>query len=539
MATSKQNIFSAKALGGSKQINPVQTMIYACSNPGLMFALVYLMWAPFLYPGAHMVWAVATVVQMFIIAGMYWLMSCAMPRTGGEYIYISRILHPSLGLLSSFMISITSISWTGCLTDWFLKWSLADFFQGLAFLTGSGVGADRVPNPKWMQVYDFFMITHVRAVLGLLILALILYIYYKGVTWMVKVSTITLVVTIIGVIVFLYATFTNGVDNFSQNWTQYTGVDYNAVIPEVSKMGFSVEFMVMPTIMAGSTYVILNTLGSTFGANLAGEVRDVQKSSLLSLFGSLAILMAMWAFFYGLSYASFGDMWTNCLMILYNSGSELYPFQGDPFLTLTIGILTGSPIFTFLIAVIFAISTFGAAAGLGFGPTRNFIAWANDKMLPASFAKPNAKTKAPMTTMRTVIGIAAIFLLMDIYAPDWTANIAYTIFTWFMGWILLGIAGIVFPYRKKVLFESAPPIVKTKILGIPLMTILGVLVTIISTAICIYLLIPFFNGDLPPTMIIVSFGIAVICLIIYFASRASNKKHNVETKYQFMEIPYE
>ena len=484
-----------------------------------------------------MVWAVFTVAQMFIVAGMYWLMSCAMPRTGGEYIYISRILNPALGLLSSFMISITAISWTGVLTDWWLQWSLADFFQGLAFLTGVG----GVPNPQWMAVYDFFMITHVRAIIGLVALGFIMLIYYKGVTWMVKVSAATLAMTILGAAAFLLATLTNGQDVFAQNWTLYTGVDYDAVIPAVATE-FPVKFMVMPTIMAGSTYVILNTLGSTFGANLAGEVRDVQKSSLFSLFGSLGILMCMWAIFYGLSYMSFGDMWTNCLMILYNSGEIggiAYPFQGDPFLTLTIGILTGSPIFTFIIAIVFFVSTFGAAAGLGFGPTRNFVAWANDRVFPESFARPNPKTKAPMVTIRTVMLIATLFFLLDVYFPVWTENIAYTIFTWFLAWILLGIAGIVFPFRKKVLFESAPPIVKTKVAGIPLMSILGVFTTIISTAICIYLLIPFARGDLPPTMVIVSFGIAVICLIIYFGAKAKNKAKNIEMKYQFMEIPYE
>ena len=61
-----------------------------------MFAL-YLMWLRS-YPGAHMVGAIG-MAQMFVIAGLYWLLSCAMPRSGGEYIYISRIIHPAVGLI--------------------------------------------------------------------------------------------------------------------------------------------------------------------------------------------------------------------------------------------------------------------------------------------------------------------------------------------------------------------------------------------------------------------------------------------------------
>jgi hypothetical protein len=71
----------------------------------------------------------------------------------------------------------------------------------------------------------------------------------------------------------------------------------------------------------------------------------------------------------------------------------------------------------------------------------------------------------------TIALIAAeIFLLMDCFAPEWTAYIGYTIFTWFLAWILLGVSGIVFPYRRKVLFESSPPIVRKRFLGVPVIT---------------------------------------------------------------------
>jgi len=160
-------------------------------------------------------------------------------------------------------------------------------------------------------------------------------------------------------------------------------------------------------------------------------------------------------------------------------------------------------------------------------------------VFPSSFAKPNAKTKAPMVSVRAVICIAAFFFLLDVYAPAWTENIAYTIFTWFMAWIFLGISGLVFPYRRRVLFESSPPVVKTQVLGIPLVSVLGLFTTIISTAICIYMLVPFVRGDLPPTMVILSFAIMGVCLIIYFISKSRNRAKGIELKYQFMEIPYQ
>jgi amino acid transporter len=524
-------LFERKSTTGiARQISPIDTMIYSAANPGLMFALVYIMWAPFLYPGAHMVWAILAVSQMFIIAGLYWLFSVSMPRSGGEYIYISRILHPSLGLMASFMITFTSVSWTGILLNWIVKWSIVEFFYSIALIKGN--------DPSWLRLAEFFNNNHMHAIIGTALLLFIYFIYYKGTKWMVRLAYITLGATLLGAVVFLLANLVTGQGTFAVNFTQLTGLAYDEVINIAKADGYPTKFLFGATFMAGSTYIILNTLGSTFGANLAGEVRNVQKSQLFALFGSLAILMIVWAVFYGLTYINFGNIWSNSLYYLYNAGHEAYPFKGyDPFITIMIGIMTKNPIFIFLIAFTFAIATFGSAAGLGFGPSRNIVAWAFDRLIPSKFMELNQKTNSPIYALRTVIVGAWIFLMLDIYVPSWTANIAYTIFTWFLAWIFLGIAGIVFSTRKKVLFNSSPPIVKTKFLGMHLVTILGWLTLAISVSICYFLLIPFFRGDLPFTMIVVSLLLMFIPIFIYIIMKRLHAKKGIDIDIQFQEIP--
>ena len=524
-------LFEQKSTGGvARQISPVDTLIYSAANPGLMFALVYIMWAPFLYPGAHMVWAILAVSQMFIIAGLYWLFSVSMPRSGGEYIYISRIMHPSLGLMSSFMITFTSISWTGILLNWIVKWSIVEFFYSMALINGN--------DPAWLKLAEFFNTNIMHAIICTALLLLIYYIYYKGTKWMVRLAYVTLTATLIGAVVFIIANIVTGQGTFAANFTQLTGLAYDDVIKIAKEDGYTTKFLFGATFMAGSTYIILNTLGSTFGANLAGEVRNVQKSQLLALFGSIAILMIVWTIFYGMTYVNFGDIWSNSLYYLYNAGHEAYPFQGyDPFITIMIGIMTKNPIFVFLIAICFAVATFGSAAGLGFGPSRNFVAWSFDRLIPSKFMELNPKTNSPTYALRTVIIGAWIFSMVDIFLPSWTANIAYTIFTWFLAWIFLGISGIIFSTRKKILFNSSPPIVKTKFLGMHLITILGWITLAISVSICYYLLIPFFRGDLPFTMIVVSLSLMFIPIFIYYMTKRLYAQKGVDIDIQFQEIP--
>lgn len=263
-------LFEQKSnVGVARQISPIDTMIYSAANPGLMFALVYIMWAPYLYPGAHMVWAVVAVAQMFVISGLYWLLSVAMPRSGGEYIYISRILHPALGLMSSFMITLTSISWTGILLNWIVKWSIVEFFYSMSIIRGN--------DPMWLGLAQFFDTRIMHAIIGTVLLLVIYYIYYKGTKWMVRLAYATLGATIVGAITFIVANILSGPDAFAANFTELTGLAYADVIKLAGEDGYPTKFLLEATFMAGSTYIILNTLGSTYGANLAGEVRNVQK----------------------------------------------------------------------------------------------------------------------------------------------------------------------------------------------------------------------------------------------------------------------
>lgn len=522
-------LFEQSAVGITRQISPWDTLVYSTVNPGLMYALVYLMWAPFLYPGGHMPWAILTVAQMFVIAGLYWLLSAAMPRQGGEYIYVSRILHPALGLISSFMISFTAISWTGVCSDWALKYGLVEFFVGLGIVTG---------NPKWMEWAATMNQPLIRAILGTLMIALIWWVFYKGSKAMMKMSWMALIGTIVGALTFILGFLITDPGDFARNFTQLTSLNYNDVIPLAVQAGHPDRFLLGATIMAGSTYIILNTLGATFGANLAGEVRNVQKSQLLAMFGSLAILMTAWAIFYGFSYKSFGSLWTNSLMYLAGSGHPAYPFgEYEPFATILLGILTRSPLFVFLIAIAFFAATYGSCAGMSFGPSRNIYAWAFDRLIPEKVAEIDPKTGAPVLAQTIALIAAEIFLLMDIYAPDWTAYIGYTIFTWFLAWILLGIAGIVFPWRRKLLFEASPPVVRGRFLGLPTITWLGIFTTLISVSICIYLLIPFFAGDMPYTMIVMSVTLLILPLIIYYISKGSYARKGIDIDIQFQEIP--
>src|SRR6516164_8147360 len=73
----------------------------------LAFGIFYALGA---FPGADMVQAllIAFVVNIPVVVMMS-MMASTMPRTGGDYVWISRILHPSVAVFSNFAAAISAL----------------------------------------------------------------------------------------------------------------------------------------------------------------------------------------------------------------------------------------------------------------------------------------------------------------------------------------------------------------------------------------------------------------------------------------------
>ena len=105
--------------------------------PGPISAFIYIVWAPGLYPGADMRYASLCLLLMLPIMALYYLFSVSMPRSGGEYVYVSRILHPSLGLFANWALTIIGFSWTGTRSSWTVTYGFAPLVYNAGLLYGN------------------------------------------------------------------------------------------------------------------------------------------------------------------------------------------------------------------------------------------------------------------------------------------------------------------------------------------------------------------------------------------------------------------
>src|SRR5918999_4118392 len=97
-------VFERKATGLVREAGALDTLIYNLNfvSLGLMAALVFLFSTAF-YPGANLyLTAVLTFLVVIPTSLVFAFFAASMPRSGADYVYVSRALHPALGMMSSW-----------------------------------------------------------------------------------------------------------------------------------------------------------------------------------------------------------------------------------------------------------------------------------------------------------------------------------------------------------------------------------------------------------------------------------------------------
>lgn len=531
------DVFVRKASGLVRVVSSWDLLVYAFMNPTIPYAFHYIIWSQALYPGADAYIATLFIFTLFPIAALYFLLSTAMPRSGGEYIYISRTLHPILGLLGSWgMVLGGGLMWSGLLAVWSNWWGWGGLFIMEGLRTGN---AGLVDIGRFLATQNQL----IPWLIGLATIGLAAFVWWLGTKWVMRMAWLVTAVTWIMVGVYIYLNLTTTPADVAARLTRIQGVDYNYVLDQARSVGW-VPGLVLPlaTVMGGMTYYNLSTLGSTYAANIAGEVREVQKSQLLAQFGSLILFIIYWELFIWGTYRGLGQDLIQSISYINAAGldSTVWGLPFTPvayYLTL---FLTDNPILMYIAGPIgFLIINWGGIMGLGFAPTRNLFAYAFDGLLPRWVCAVDKKGR-PWGAVLLGFILAGIIHTVNSFTP-WLAYIAHTIAIWFLSWFILGIAGMLFHRRQKRTYDAAPSIVRAKFAGVPVTAILGAVTAITSALVVYFVLYPALTGAaaalqltyLASTIVVVWVAPLIVTLLFWWRE----KRKGVPIELRFKEIP--
>jgi amino acid transporter len=167
----------------------------------------------------------------------------------------------------------------------------------------------------------------------------------------------------------------------------------------------------------------------------------------------------------------------------------------------------------------------------------NLFAWSFDRVAPARLADVNERFHSPVKAIVVAGLIGELLLILFIYT-SFSVAFANTTILLNLVFFITSIAGILFPYRAKEIFELAPSWVKRRIGGLPAVTLVG----IFSAAVELFLLYASFTNAFiggAPISYPISAGIAIAGLVIYYVAKWYRKRQGVDIELIFKSLPPE
>ena len=275
-------------------------------------------------------------------------------------------------------------------------------------------------------------------------------------------------------------------------------------------------------------------------AQIGGEVKRASRSQYFAMVGGVLINGAVLAFIVWAYQHAVGQDWAASLSYLNNTGSTKLALPGGvpAGINLIASLLTGSVPLLLIIGVGFILWALMGTPLSTLQATRYMLAWSLDRVVPKQLGHVSDTFHTPIRAILlcAVTGEVALFALVQI--PQ--ASLLGALLAQIAAFIVVSIAGILFPYRLKAVWESGGG---RRILGIPAVTLAG-----IGGVIALGVLMGefVFNSSIRGTFAVtrtlsLEFMIGVIALgaIWYVVAWRLNARRGVNLGLAYREIPPE
>ena len=136
-------LFTRKATGLVREARTSDALLYNVmwASVALAFAFAWLLYG-FLYPGSNMFVAFLIAAALGLPgAFLYAMLAQIMPRTGGDYVFNSRSMHPSVGFAANFNFCFWLAIIYGLYTTYMTTYGFGAFGRMMAGFTGSQAGS--------------------------------------------------------------------------------------------------------------------------------------------------------------------------------------------------------------------------------------------------------------------------------------------------------------------------------------------------------------------------------------------------------------
>ncbi len=526
----ERSLFVRKATGLVKGWSVWDAFIYSAISINFVTLGLYAFSYANFIPAGSLFWAaVLSGAYLIFQAITYASLIAAMPRAGGDYVWISRTLGGGIGFV------LAACGW------WFILWHWVPIYANILNIMVLGplsaiVGWDRGVT-FWGSQNGIFTSSMIVAAMATVLVAAGIRVYARFQKICFYGGVLGLLVMAVLLIAHSKTGFISAFNTESHKLYHTTGNAYAATAKAGAGSYASFASFHFNDIVLLIPFLFFFNLWSNWGATLYGEVRGASdfRKNIKAMGGALLATTAVAAIFLALFARTFGWSWYQASNAAYWSGKGplgVFPYPGT-----LVAFFTGNEALQFIIVGLLALWFFGWVGTVFLSSTRVVFAAAFDRVLPEAAAK--------ITSGGVPTGALALMLVPSIpisyfYAYDtrfnhWTFDATLVIAITFLG---SAIAAAVFPWRWPDIYRASP-IAKYRVAGIPLITFAALM----FTAILVFALYKWFQDSIYGVNLRASewymLGLYVAAALIYAISWLYRRSQGMNLGMVYGEIPAE
>jgi len=475
-------------------------------------------------PGANFV--VSAIAGFLIIAPLgfiYILIAGVLPRSGGDYVWISRTLHPIVGFVAGWGLWVSIVAIVG----------LDGYLTGTLIIPISLVSFGSVLNaPSLISAAASAGTPTGAFLIGLTMIGVSSLIILPGARAFSRIQKTLFAVIMLGTLISFGVLLTSTHQSFINSLSGFAGtnITYAGVINQAQSAGWSFAPVALAPTLTSIPLSILVYNGFNYSAAASGEIKNVKRSMLIGIFGSLVFALILTVVGVTLSLNILGYNFIQASFFLGGG----FPLPAPPWMPLFLTALNHNLAVVSIIQAAWVLSIFWNTAAFLLVATRYVFAFSFDRVLPSRFADVSARFHFPLKASAINFVVAAVFLFIASYTP-WLGLYLNSVTIWSILWVVVSAVAIILPYRKRDLVSSLPG-GRWKV---PLLSIIGVIALPLMMAIFYWSVT---TPAIGPSTIQADSILAVILIsgiLVYLGSKSYHKAHGIDLSEIYAEIPPE
>ncbi len=512
-------VFTRASSGLVRQVKAQDVIYYGWQQIALSY-LIFIVLAWSAYPGASMEWATVLATVGGVAMGIcYALLSTVYPRSGGEYVFISRIIHPAVGFTVSFSFTFWQIFYYGINGAFLAIYALSPFcgILGVQLNSPGLLDASTWFGGHW----GIFVTGSIMIVFFAVLQSTGLGRYFRWQRYASYAAAVSLIITI--VVLALAAT---GALDFKSNFDHLAGSGvYDQIIKGTAVAGGSftetVKFMIWPA------FSIWFAVASV---SFSGEVKNVQRGQLIGINGamiSMGVAMLVLVYLYR---AAFGPAF-----VLASSASPHYTLAAPPFVNVFTGIAGNNVALTILTFGWVLVSAFFVGGTCTVYSSRTMLAWSIDGVAPERLGTVSERFHSPYWAIVICAALAEVWLGLFAFTSLLGPISGFIGFT--LSFLMVSLTAVIFPFVKREVFESSP--VAWRIGRVPVISVIGVISLVFIGVGTARILV---DHAYTPNLAFADVGALIVIVagaVLFYAVRYYRQRQGTNIDQRYREIPIE